>query len=498
MMMKKHMKMVVSLFTVLLLTITFVSGQALTIDKIKTEPLSVNTGFSFKFHSTLLNEDRTIMISLPDGYDGNKGKYPVIYLLDGQWGFNPASQAMGWLSYSYEGKIPKAIIVGINTADNRENCMTPTKNKENNLGGGADQLYQFIKEELIPFIDANYRTYNYRVLCGGSIAGVFVIHAFITDPQLFAAYLAFSPSMWWDNRIMLSRTDDFLLKNPNLHNRLFISVANEGLGMGVDSLATILKKYSSNGLIWKFNKYPDETHATGSYKGIWDGFKFIFADWSYPFVDFGTKEHLFSPRDSVKHVAVTHKIVKLSNEVIDNYCGLFLDSYGRILELSRKDNTLLFSDNRLPMVSLKPESEKRFFIEDTDVQNVFCLNGYDIQFEFVKDDSLNVTANGNIEYTAKKVKHPPLVKLSDAVLERYVGTYLPSDQTTTIHITKEGNILKLSEQTFLSYLYPTGENKFFSFIDGSGYDVEITKDDSIIVSANGEVEFSAKKDKTVK
>ena len=56
------MKTSILICTVWMLAVNFVSGQVPATDQIKTEPVTVNTGFSFKFHSAILNEDRTIFI----------------------------------------------------------------------------------------------------------------------------------------------------------------------------------------------------------------------------------------------------------------------------------------------------------------------------------------------------------------------------------------------------------------------------------------------------
>ena len=475
-------------YAVWMLTITLASGQVKSndtlkenipaIDQIKTEPITINTGYSFKLHSAVLNEDRTIMVSLPDGYSGNTKKYPVLYMVDGQWNFNHAVQTVNWLSSADNGIIPQTIVVGIPTRENRERDLTPTRNEESKLGGGADKLHKFMEEELIPFIDKNYRTYRYRVLGGASLGGLFVLHAFMSDPQLFTAYLALSPSMWWDNRIMLKNTEVFLSKNPKLHNSLYAAVANEGPQMGVDSLAKILKKYSPKELIWKYDEYPEEIHNTIAFKGIYNGLKFVFADWCYPIVNFGTKEDLFSPQDSAIHGSFTHEIVNLSDEILEIYSDLYLDLHGKILSIAKEDNSLIFSCNQLPTVTLYPQAENKFFIKDFDLQNKLFLKDFDVQFEFIKDDSLIITANGKIDNTAKKIKQPPFVKLSDDISERYVGTYIRSDQNNDLYITKEGNSLKLSEVTFSTYLYSIGENRFFAFIKGSGYELEFIKDES--------------------
>jgi predicted alpha/beta superfamily hydrolase len=485
---------------VLVLTKSYVSGQVPTIDQLKIDSVRVTTGITFKLHSKALEEDRIVMISVPEGYEKTTKKYPVYYLLDGQWGFSSTTQTLGWLSNPRYGMIPQMIVVGLHTGgDNRARDLAPTQDKGNKSGGGADKLYKFIKEELIPFVDKNYRTYNYRVIGGASLGGLFVMYAFVSDPQLFNGYLSMSPSMFWDNKVMLDRTRDLLSKNPNLHSRLHISVTNEGIQMGVDSLASILEKYASKELAWKFDKHPEEVHETVTYKSTWDGMKFLLADWYYPLVDFGTKDHVFSSLFSDNQATVNHKIINLSGNILEKYAGLYLDSYGRILVMTKTEKTLLLSGNRLPTVALYPEAENKFFIKDNDVQNELFLKGFNVQLEFVKEDSIVVTANGKIDCSAKKIKCPPLVTLSDDILKRYVGTYSPSDQSNKINITKEGNLLKFSGDDMLpTYLYPIGENKFYTYVSGGGYELEFIMDGSnnvtkINILNNGKVVFETKK-----
>ena len=486
-----------SFCAVWMLFIAYVSGQVLTIDQIKTEPVTLITGFTFKLHSVVLNEDRTIMISLPEGYSTNTKKYPVLYMLDAQWNFNHTSQTVGWLSD--KGMIPQTIVVGLHTGENRNRDLLPTQDKGSKSGGGADLFYKFIKEELIPFIDKNYRTYNYRVLGGVSFGGVFVMHAFISEPQLFNSYLCLSPSMWWDNRIMLSKTDDFLSKNPRLHNYLYLSMANEGTQMGVDSLAQTLKKYDPKELIWKYNKYPEEVHETVNYKGTWNGLKFVFADWHYPLVNFGTKENPFSSVDSTVRTPVNHTIKNLSDDVLNRYSGLYLDSYKRIFTITNPDNKLVLSGNQLPKVTLYSEAENKFFLKDIDVQNKFFLKGFDVQFEFIKNDSLIVTANGKIDCTAKKIIPLTLVKLSDDILESYVGTYLSTDKSNNFQVVKEDHaLIVIRNETLKDPMYPLGKNRFFVYIEGSGYELEFIKDESnrmikININKDGKLLFDAQK-----
>ncbi|WP_162163165.1 alpha/beta hydrolase-fold protein [Segatella paludivivens] len=81
-----------------LLTSAFASAQSPTIADLKPDTIKVTTGYSMKFHSAILNEDRMIMVSVPEGYATSNKKYPVVYILDAQWNFNHASQNLAWLS----------------------------------------------------------------------------------------------------------------------------------------------------------------------------------------------------------------------------------------------------------------------------------------------------------------------------------------------------------------------------------------------------------------
>jgi hypothetical protein len=90
------------------------------------------------------------------------------------------------------------------------------------------------------------------------------------------------------------------------------------------------------------------------------------------------------------------------------------------------------------------------------------------------------------------------VKLSETILEKCVGTYLPSDKTDVFHITKEGDLLKLSREVFIANLYPIAGNRFFAYIEGSSSEFEFVKDESNRVTKmnvydEGELFLDAKK-----
>lgn len=489
------MKTIPLLSALLLLTLGSAFAQVPSISEFKTEPTAVTTGISFKFHSKSMDEDRTVMIGVPQGYEKSTKKYPVFYLLDGQWAFDITKQYLDWLSNPQYGMIPEMIVVSIHTGgDNRTRDLTPTQDRNNKSGGGADKLYKFITDELVPFVDNNYRTYNYRVLGGASFGGVFVMHAFHTNPQFFNGYISLSPSMWWDRNILLDKTRELLIKNPNLKSRLFTSVTNEGISMGVDSLASILTKYAPKSLSWKFDKHTDEVHETVAFKGYWDGMKFIMSEWQYPLVNLGTKEKPAIASDSAAYSKISHKKTKLSDDEMKSHSGLYIDNYGRTLALIKSDNTLQLESSSLPALTLYPETPNKFFLNKADVLNQLYLKGYDVQFEFIKADSLVVTANGKIDCTAKKMNCPPIIQLSTNILDKYAGTY--SSPQGQFRVTREANKLKISEGVPPTNLYPIAENRFFVAVRGTSYEIEFANEDQtskMKILMNGNAVLEAKK-----
>jgi predicted alpha/beta superfamily hydrolase len=233
----------------------------------------IEIGYSIKIKSKVLNEDRTIFIYLPDSYKGTQKTYPVLYLLDAETNFKHTCGIVDLLSRS--SIIPDMIIVGLPNTD-RMRDLTPTYDKKFNIGGGAENFLNFLKVELIPFVDQNYITQSFRILNGHSIGGLFAIYAFISDTLLFNAFIVTSPSMYWDDKIMLSKIENFLKTSPLLRKKLYITLANEPDYMNVKETIEVFKKEAPKGLNWKFKQDTTETHEISPLKSTYDGLRFIY------------------------------------------------------------------------------------------------------------------------------------------------------------------------------------------------------------------------------
>lgn len=143
-------------------------------------------------YSQFVRDTFKLVIYLPKSYDnGTAKRYPVVYQLDGS--YYGKSTAIILAHYHCKGIIPtEAIVVGIGyyydgwlDKRNRDFIFvglgreTPTNNNANLSGtGGGLKFYQFLKNELVPYIDSNFRTRNKtfgRTLMGHSLGGYFTL-----------------------------------------------------------------------------------------------------------------------------------------------------------------------------------------------------------------------------------------------------------------------------------------------------------------------------------
>jgi hypothetical protein len=147
--------------------------------------------------------------------------------------------------------------------------------------GGADNMLSFIKDELIPHIDKMYNTIPYRILTGHSFGGLFAVHSFISEPDLFDAYISISPSMWWDKQNLVTEVDSFLSKKPELDCFFYMTMGDEGGDMlgGAMKVAALFEESENNGLNWDFKVMEEETHGSIPHRSTYYGLEAIFKDW---------------------------------------------------------------------------------------------------------------------------------------------------------------------------------------------------------------------------
>jgi hypothetical protein len=249
------------------------------------------------FRSEVLGEERTILVRLPEGYERSTRQYPVLYVLDGEYFFQQAVSAVQFLSeLGYDRSqhpIPELIVVGVVNVD-RDRDYTPTHAPEQSQGrlafptsGGADEFQAFLEREVFPLVESRYRASADRTLSGWSLGGLFTVYTFLEAPSLFSRYLAISPSLWWDDSVVVKATRERLAGGDSLSSRPLLITLGALEGGDMDGsvrklFAPLLSNRGSANLHFTFREIPAEGHGYVPYKAYYDGLSAAFADWMVP------------------------------------------------------------------------------------------------------------------------------------------------------------------------------------------------------------------------
>jgi predicted alpha/beta superfamily hydrolase len=226
-----------------------------------------------------------LYVALPDGYDPEGGtRYPVLYLLDGYFAFPAAVTALGGMAIQRE--LEDVIVVGIGDGEhafdswfvNRWRDYTPSLNAAADSAGassfgipagrvssgGAPAFLRVLREEILPFVEATYRTSGDRGIAGHSFGGLFAAWVLLEAPDLFRRYGINSPSLWWNGGEMFEREADRAARNGVLAAHVFLSVGSlEGrMVPSMERFAAALRSRGDAGLAVDVVVFEGETHGS--------------------------------------------------------------------------------------------------------------------------------------------------------------------------------------------------------------------------------------------
>ena len=243
-------------------------------------PVDNITSHTRVMHSVVLDEARPFTVHLPQGYARQPDRrYPVIFVLDGDGYAGLVAETVRL--FHFRGQAPPVIVVGISNID-RTRDFTPFHVEDTPTSGGAGPFLRFLEEELLPFIDDEYRSNGYRVVFGHSFGGLLGVYALVCHPEIFNSCIAASPALYFDRGQTLRTIDEILAARPPEGPRyLFLSMADElTYAESLDFLKESLADEGSSWLRLHEVRYPDETHGSVALRVIPDGLRGLFEDWS--------------------------------------------------------------------------------------------------------------------------------------------------------------------------------------------------------------------------
>ena len=224
-------------------------------------------------------QTRTHTVHLPASYHTQTDfDYPVLYLLDGESNLDFSVAVAAYLAEN--ALIPEMIVVGLHAGATRNRDYLPATG--NPLSGEADVFLDYLEKELIPAVDANYRTAPLRLLSGHSMGGVLVTYTMINRANLFQGYLTQSPYLEASlGDPLLEALEKTLASEQNLDTYFYANLGDEpNLEPHYGRMESILTNASSNAFKWSSRRAHGKTHMTTRLVGQYDALEDFFEeDW---------------------------------------------------------------------------------------------------------------------------------------------------------------------------------------------------------------------------
>ena len=290
-------------------------------------------------NSAITNEKYDLYINLPRDYGDTSKTFPVVYVLDGQWDFALVESLFG--QEYFDGFVPSMVVVGVtwsgadaNYDSLRAGDFTPTPARGTPQGGGAAKFLQFIKKELVPFVESKYRVEKTgRTLIGSSLGGLFTLYAMFNEPGLFDRYILTSPAIQWDNGIIYKYEKEYAAKKDVSPARMFIGIGGYEDLTPFNKLVELMKSRQYSGFDLEATVLDGFGHSGAKAEGFSRGLQFVFKS----------------------------KPVVLDNSVLEQYAGSYELGPGVNAEVSIKDDLLLVQIPGQPDITLHARDENNFY-----------------------------------------------------------------------------------------------------------------------------------------
>ena len=237
-------------------------------------------GETVTIKSEILDQERQMLVYLPDGYEEATTEYPVLYLLDGGSHFLHVSGIVQFLSS--RGLMPQTLVVAIKNIDRNKDFL-PTYVERKPTSGGADKFLTFISDELIPYIEESFRTTPYRILVGHSYGGTFTTYTFLEKPDTFDSYIAISPYLHWDEQLLVTKAETALPSSYDKNKYFYMTLGDEPPYIpAIDKFVSTIETKSPEKLEFTYTQMIKETHGSILHLTVYYGLEKLYSGWNLP------------------------------------------------------------------------------------------------------------------------------------------------------------------------------------------------------------------------
>ena len=249
-----------------------------------------------ELYSKKLDRTYSIFIKTPPGYEDEKNKkrrYPVVYMTDGRRAIQIASGGLS--TVMRQEQFEPQILVGLgyekgkSSRYSRTRDYTPTEivlRREGHITGGASDYLKFLKDEVFPYIESNYRAVKgERTYTGSSAGALFGSWVLVNEPSIFQNYILISPPIRFDEKVILEMEAAYAKKNKQLKAKVYLAVGSlemppylneENMVRELYEFVNALNSRNYEFLDLKYDVLDNALHVTAFPVGLMKGSHWLF------------------------------------------------------------------------------------------------------------------------------------------------------------------------------------------------------------------------------
>lgn len=235
-------------------------------------------------HSKILDEDRTLLVHLPESYSRTSASYPVAYLLYGDHVSTYFAEAVAAIdTLGSGGRIPECILIGIMNTDRYRDLLPEVRGEPT----GIDNFIRFLDAELFPWVEKELRTKRFRILVGPQAGASFALYTLMNRPRMFNALVIESPFRWRGGReLLLDTATSFFSERTQMRRFMHVSfrekdeLEKESLPY-LTEFAEIVGKAADPNFRLVLDQVPIDGEFLVPFR-IGEGLRELFADFPFP------------------------------------------------------------------------------------------------------------------------------------------------------------------------------------------------------------------------
>ena len=303
-----------------------------------------------KYNSEVLNDTRNLTIYLPKSYDKDSiSNFPLAIVLDGHKLFDLYVGASNY--YAELDQAPEQIIVGIDMKDSR-NKDAGYDMINGNLDNNSENFYRFIRDEMIPYIEASYKTSPFLTIVGESLTANYITHFLKEKYSIFNAYICLNPTL---SNTIKNQIESYTLEELSSEDNTFYfylssnPFSNDKKKEKIKNFGEFIKSYEIDNFNVVFDELkssPSSSSAIG--EGIFRAFAKVFEIYSgITKTEYNEKVKNLSPPEAISYLEIKYldieflfgtnlgirkaDVFAIEDIILDKEGGDYLDDFGKMI-----------------------------------------------------------------------------------------------------------------------------------------------------------------------